>query len=239
MKKQPVTIGMMCNGPITPSMIYKSRYIAALRRAGARVALLPWRPDMAGVWAAAYDGFLLPGGGDLDPKYFGQKPIPGAQKPNPVRDEAELSLIYAVRAAGKPMLGICRGAQMLNAALGGTLVQDIAAQRPEGIPENHSDSPHRFRPDHPAIVEPGTMLHEILGVDRLLTNSCHHQACDAIAPGLRASAHSPAGLVEAIESVSGPFVLGIQWHPEATAAHDPLQQAIFDALIREARKQHT
>lgn len=235
MIKKSVTIGLMSNGDCLPVLLTSNRYTAALRRAGARVVPLPWRADMAGVWAARFDGFLLPGGGDADPKYFGQTPIPGAHQPNPVRDEAELSLIYAARAARKPLLGICRGAQMLNIALGGGLVQDIPSLRPEGIPEHHSDPEHRLRPDHPAIILPGTTLHRILGVDRLLTNSCHHQACDNPAPGLRVSALSPAGLVEAVESLDGPFLLGIQWHPEATAASDPLQQAIFDAFVAAAR----
>lgn len=235
MIKKSVTIGLMSNGDCLPVLLTSNRYTAALRRAGAQVVPLPWRADMAGVWAARFDGFLLPGGGDADPKYFGQTPIPGAHQPNPVRDEAELSLIYAARAARKPLLGICRGAQMLNIALGGGLVQDIPSLRPEGIPEHHSDPEHRFRPDHPAIILPGTTLHRILGVDRLLTNSCHHQACDHPAPGLRVSALSPAGLVEAVESLDGPFLLGIQWHPEVTAASDPLQQAIFDAFVAAAR----
>ena len=128
---------------------------------------------------------------------------------------------------GKPVLGICRGEQILNVALGGTLIQDIPSQRPEAAGENHRDNEHRYAPDHPARVLPGTFLHSLMGCDELLTNSVHHQAVDTPAPGMRVCALSPAGIVEGIEAEDGRFLLGLQWHPEAVAAVEERMQRPF------------
>ena len=125
---------------------------------------------------------------------------------------------------------------MLNVALGGTLIQDIPSQRPEAAAENHRDNDHRRAPDHPAKILPGTYLHELLGCEDILTNSIHHQAVDTPAPGLRISAVSPAGIVEAVEAEDGRFLLGLQWHPEATAGKDERMQRPFDALVKASRK---
>ena len=153
------------------------------------------------------------------------------------RDEFELALLKAVMDTGKPVLGICRGEQILNVALGGTLIQDIPSQRPEAAGENHRDNEHRYAPDHPARVLPGTFLHSLMGCDELLTNSVHHQAVDTPAPGMRVCALSPAGIVEGIEAEDGRFLLGLQWHPEAVAAVEERMQRPFTALVK-ASKEH-
>ena len=196
---------------------------------------LGWNSKRAAFWAKHLDGFLFTGGGDADPKYYGQEMLPQCGKPNVARDEFELALLKAVLAAGKPVLGICRGEQMLNVAMGGTLIQDIPSQRPEAAGENHRDNDHRRAPSHPAHITPGTHLHRLLGCEELLTNSVHHQSVDLPAPGLRICAVSPAGIVEAIEAEDSRFLLGLQWHPESLAARDEQMQRPFDALVNACR----
>ena len=160
---------------------------------------------------------------------------PECGTPTPARDEFELALLKAVMDTGKPVLGICRGEQILNVALGGTLIQDIPSQRPEAAGENHRDNEHRYAPNHPARVLPGTLLHSLMGCDELLTNSVHHQAVDTPAPGMRVCALSPAGIVEGIEATDGRFLLGLQWHPEAVAAVEERMQRPFTALVQASR----
>lgn len=230
-----ILIGVVSTGPSLIKQILSGDYGKAVRRAGGVPVFLTWKKQRSAFWAAHLDGFLFTGGGDPDPKYYGQAMLPECHTPNVARDEFELALLNAVISAGKPVLGICRGEQMLNTALGGTLIQDIPSQRPEAAAENHRDEPNRCNPNHPAYLVPGTKLRELLGCQELLTNSIHHQAVDIPAPGLRICAVSPAGIVEGIEAEDDRFLLGLQWHPEATAAKDPRMQRPFDALVEACR----
>ena len=231
-----VLIGVVFTGDNKWKQIFQGDYGKAIRRAGGIPVFLSWKKSYAAFWVKHLHGFLFTGGGDPDPKYYGQEMLPECGKPNVARDEFELALLPLVVQAGKPLLGICRGEQMLNVALGGTLIQDIPSQRPEAAAENHRDNDHRRAPDHPAKILPGTYLHELLGCEDILTNSIHHQAVDTPAPGLRISAVSPAGIVEAVEAEDGRFLLGLQWHPEATAGKDERMQRPFDALVKACRK---
>lgn len=229
-------IGVVFTGDPRLRQIFRGNYGSAVRRGGGIPVFLAWKPKHAAFWAKHLDGFLFTGGGDLDPKYFGQVRHPECGAPNGARDEFELALAKAVVETGKPILGICRGEQVLNVALGGTLIQDIPSQRPEAAGENHRDNDHRYAPDHPARILPDTFLQNLLGCDELLTNSIHHQAVDTPAPGLRVCAVSPKGIVEGIEAADGRFLLGLQWHPEALAAGDERMQRPFNALIKESRE---
>lgn len=231
-----VLIGATFTGDPRLKQIFRGNYGKAVRRAGGIPIFLAWKKSHASFWARHLHGFLFTGGGDLDPKYYGQVMLPECGKPNAARDAFEMELLPLAVKAGKPVLGICRGEQVINAALGGSLIQDIPSQRPEAASENHRDNDHRYSPNHPAKVLPGTRLYQLLGCEALLTNSIHHQAVDTPAPGLRVSAVSPAGIVEAIEAENGPFLLGLQWHPEATAAVDAQMQRPFDALVQASRK---
>ena len=208
-----------------------NRYWQAVLRAGGEPHWLPWseKSEDWAAWAEDFDGFLFPGGGDMDPKYYGQRAIPACGVPIPARDTMELGLLREIEVRGKPVLGICRGFQTMNVARGGTLLQDI----PWG---GHSDDAGRCHPSHPAEILPGTILAELTGAGKILTNSVHHQAVDRLGRGLILSARSPDGIVEGMEDPSGPLFLGVQFHPEATAGEDPRMQAIFDCLVREARK---
>ena len=189
--------------------------------------------------AACADALLLTGGGDLAPACYGQA-LSGAEAIDAARDARELALVRDFLARGLPVLGICRGEQILNVALGGTLIQDIPSQRPEAAGENHRDNEHRYAPNHPARVLPGTLLRSLMGCDELLTNSVHHQAVDTPAPGMRVCALSPAGIVEGIEATDGRFLLGLQWHPEAVAAVEERMQRPFTALVKASgeKKRH-
>lgn len=228
-----IWIGVVSVRPY-PALYLGRRYAAAVRRAGGVPVFLTWNEKSAAFWARRLDGFLFTGGGDPDPKYYGQERRPACGQPNPARDAFELALLKEVLALGKPILGVCRGEQMLNVAMGGTMVQDIPTQRPEAAGEVHDDEAHRFAPRQPCRVVPGTRLHELLGAEEITVNSIHHQAVDVPAPGLRVNAVSPAGIIEGVEAAPDDerFLLSVQWHPEATAARDPRQQALFDALVR-------
>ena len=153
-------------------------------------------------------------------------------KPEPDRDAFEIPLLRGAIARDLPVLAVCRGCQVLNVALGGTLWQDLPAQRPEGLP--HRQEGPRSAVTHAVRIEPQSLLARVVGDERtLLTNTFHHQAARDVAPGLAVSATAPDGTVEALEAPRSRFVLGVQWHPEdlvpARAAHRRLFRALVDA----------
>lgn len=229
-----VRIGMVSTMERIEEIPRDNRYRLAVERAGAEACWLPWStaPEDWQAWAEKYDGFLFTGGGDMDPKYYGQAMDARCGVPNPKRDEMEMGLILKVLSIKKPILGICRGFQTINIALGGTLYQDLPL-----FAEGHSDDAGRDTPSHPAEIFPGTKLAEILGAGEIMTNSVHHQAVNRVGRELSISARSRDGIAEGLESPKWPFLLGVQFHPEATAGEDPRMQGIFDAFVAAARKE--
>ena len=207
-------------------------YVEAVKRPGGIPLIVPpmGEEELARL-AEATDGLLLCGGGDIDPSFYGEEPTEWLTLVDRERDRAEIFLTRKFMELGKPILGICRGLQVLNVACGGTLFQDISHQRPESI--RHSFMRPDYPPDHPAHaveVEPGSMLASILECSRLTVNSRHHQAVKDVAPGFRAVARAEDGLVEAIEREgAGSFALGVQWHPEDFSTR-PMAR-IFEAFI--------
>lgn len=211
-----------------------------MARAGAAPLLIPNLTDetLLRTLYDLLDGLLLSGGEDVDPAHYGEPRHEKCGPVSPDRDEVELTLTRWAMDEGKPLLAICRGIQVLNVALGGSLYQDIQAQvqgagkhdwRP-GTPRNHLS--------HTVIVVPHTRLAHILGAlnsPRPLywVNSLHHQAIKDVAPGLTVAARAPDGIVEAVEAEDHPFAIGVQWHPEELAADsmDVRAQRIFDALV--------
>ena len=210
--------------------VAQSKYMESLARAGARMRWVELNdPEQAVQDALTCDGLLLPGGGDMDPKFYGQERIPACGEPNLLRDAAEPLLLRAFLAADKPVLGICRGIQVINAVLGGDLYQDIK-------PFEHLPHNGHWAKVHTVTVRRGTLLSRILGQDTVLVNSQHHQAVDRVAPGFILAALSEDGIVEAIEKPDAGFCLGVQWHPEWLSDADPAMQSLFDAFVNACSK---
>lgn len=210
--------------------VAQSKYIESLARAGAGMRWVELSaPEQAVQDALTCDGLLLPGGGDMDPKFYGQARIPACGEPNLLRDAAEPLLLRAFLAADKPVLGICRGIQVMNAVLGGDLYQDIK-------PFEHLPHNGHWAKVHTVTVRRGTLLSRILGQDTVLVNSQHHQAVDRVAPGFTLAALSEDGIVEAIEKPDARFCLGVQWHPEWLSDADPAMQGLFDAFVNACSK---
>lgn len=208
---------------------------AMIEAAGGIPFILPHSADTETIkqMAKAIDGLYLTGGNDIDPTYFGEEPHPKLGSINPTRDVFETALIKEILAEDKPLLGVCRGAQIVNIALGGTMYQDIYAQI-DGDLLQHSQQAPVGHGSHFVDVTADSLLHQIVKADKLRVNSRHHQANKDAAPAMIHSAVSSDGLPEATESTQHRFVLGVQWHPEnlAAQANDEASKKIFRAFIR-------
>ena len=180
------------------------------------------------------DGLIFSGGPDINPRFYKDEPHHGLKDVDENQDEMELELSRQALAADVPILGICRGLQLLNVAMGGTLYQDIALQVPKAC--NHSPRADRGTVTHKVRIEPNTRLQETLQRTSLWVNSKHHQAVKAPAPGLVISAVASDGIIEALEDPTRPFLLGVQWHPEGLWKKDAAARKLFKALIAAACK---
>lgn len=204
------------------------RYFRGVQRAGGIPVMVPPIPEMVDripELLERADGLVLHGGGDVDPRRYGQTPAADELYGIvPDHDEVELAIVSAAVEANRPVLAICRGLQVLNVALGGTLRQDIGT-------DEHWHGFHEIR------LDPTSLLASVVGADRVHHCHCvHHQAIDDVAPSLRVVGHDLSdGLTHAVESTEARWVLGVQWHPEDTALDDAQQQLLFDALVVEAR----
>ena len=205
-------------------------YIDAIVDAGGLPVLLPTvAPELARGAVAAVDALVLTGGGDVDPATYGAVAVPETEAVDPARDAWELELVAEARAQGRPVLAICRGAQVLNVACGGTLVQHL----PHRTDGEHTDWERADQEVHEVAVADGTLLRAVLGVGQLEANTIHHQAVELPGEGVVVSALSDDGVVEGIE-VPGEAILGVQWHPELLADR-PLHAALFSWVVRAAR----
>jgi putative glutamine amidotransferase len=209
-----------------------SAYLRAVQGAGGVPVLLPPQldpPARDALWTRL-DGLLLTGGGDLDPARFGETRHPTVYEVAPARDALELGLCTRAVDRALPLLAVCRGIQVLNVALGGSLYQDIASE--PGSPIAHSQTEPRHQPTHAVKVLEGSRLAAVLGALAVDVNSFHHQALRGLGRGLRAVAWAPDGIVEGVDLPGAPgFVLGVQWHPEDLAGHDPAARGLFRALV--------
>jgi len=200
-----------------PAVLLPRNYVDAVQRAGGLALLLPPDPQLVerpGELVAMLDGLMLAGGADIDPASYGQRPHPETLQTVPERDAFEIALTRCAVECDVPVLGICRGMQLINVALGGTLSQHL--------PEHLGHGEHRRvmgsfdGSDHDVEVLDGTLAMRVIGVARHSTKSHHHQGVDRVGEGLRVSATATAdGLIEAVELPERSFVLGVQWHPEA------------------------
>ncbi|MFN2387961.1 MAG: gamma-glutamyl-gamma-aminobutyrate hydrolase family protein [Thermoanaerobaculia bacterium] len=217
-------------------------YVRALLRAGLR-------PDEIVILAPGetgdgdFDGVVLGGGGDVDPARYGQAARPDANlELDAERDATDFAIFERAWKDRTPVLGICRGLQVVNVALGGTLLQDIASDRPSEVRHEAAPGSEKSRRDHSVRIAPGSRLGAIAGARELPVNSRHHQAIDASAGALAVTATSPDGLVEAIEGRDGRWVLAVQWHPEnliGDGASERLFAEFVDAARERARQRPT
>lgn len=210
-------------------------YTDAVLAAGGLPVVLPLTDDEPALEAvlARVDGLMLTGGGDMDPMFFGGDAAnPTLKSVSRIRDRMELFLTRRLLDEGRrPVLGICRGCQVMNVAAGGTLVLDVPLEIGNAV--NHSD-PRQFELVHDVNIAAGTRLHSLVGATTIRVNSSHHQAVKNLAPRLRLAARSVSdGVVEAIELNGAQLFLGVQWHPERLHEHEP-SAALFRALVAAA-----
>lgn len=225
MSTRPVVLGLSCGllAPDPTRALFKGKPLAyaegslseAFASVGALPMLLPKLDDPAALAGLidVVDALVLSGGTDVSPEVYGEVALRPEWSGDPERDRYERHLIAAALAAGKPILGVCRGAQILNAALGGGLYQDISFQ--VGGALRHRDWDVYDANEHTVTIAAGSFLADIYGAGDVRINSVHHQAIRAVAPGLKAVAIAPDGVIEAIERIDdAQFLVGVQWHPE-------------------------
>ena len=206
-------------------------YMDGISHAGGVSFIFPFTEDKKDIrqLAERCDGFLFTGGPDIAPEYYHEEAPEGLVEVCPKRDALECMVFEAAMELDKPVLGICRGIQVINVFLGGSLYQDLPTQHPsETI---HRQPPPYDRPVHDVILEEDTPLYRCFGASRVPVNSHHHQAIRSLAPGLKAMAYSPDGLIEAVYMPEKRFLWAVQWHPERLYKTDPYSRELFLAFI--------
>lgn len=218
-----------------PQLRVAEAYVQAIANAGGLPVLLPLGLDepLLAKLLGRLDGLLLTGGGDIHPRHYGSTAETGATRVDEDRDRVEFALLRHALRNNLPFLGVCRGLQVVNVALGGSLYVDLATERPQGIE-------HRYYPDwprehraHTVRITPGSLLARTLEVTEVQVNSLHHQGVRELAPGLVASAVAPDGLIEGLEVPQSRFGLAVQWHPE-NLQDEAVMRALFEGLVQAA-----
>jgi putative glutamine amidotransferase len=224
------------------SVVMNQRYYYAISLVGAVPILVPLLDDDEDTLREIFervDGILVPGGVDMDPATYGEEPHEKLGRVDPARDRTELALARWALEERKPYLGLCRGAQVLNVAAGGTLWQDLDAQFEGAIKHDYYPT-YGFERDHLAheiTVTKGSRLRHAMEVDRFAVNSMHHQGFKAIGRGLAGTAVAPDGLIEAVELEDDAFLVGVQWHPEVFELTDPHTRHLFREFVDAAAAQ--
>jgi putative glutamine amidotransferase len=211
-------------------------YSQAVLTCGGAPLLIPVSQDRSSlaVICGRIDGLILSGGPDINPRFYKEEPRQGLLDVDEAQDRMELELTRLAVASDLPVLGICRGLQVLNVAMGGTLYQDIARQAPKAL--NHAPRADRGVVSHKVSIEPRTRLQNILQRRTLWVNSKHHQAVNRPAPGLAVGAVAADGIIEALEAIDRTFVIAVQWHPEGLWQKDVAARKLFKALVAAATK---
>lgn len=225
---------------ITPGIDYSENklyinngYVEAIRMAGGLPVLLPLTGDVEFLKSIIerFDGILLSGGSDVDAKYWGEANYPYGGEISPLRDEMEIFIAKEAIAANKPIFGICRGCQVMNIALGGTIYQDIYAEQKDKLIYKHSQGAPKWYPIHEVYIEKDTKVYKAHKEEILRVNSFHHQAVKDVAPGFIVSSRCGDGIIESIEHKSCKFAVGVQWHPEVMWEKDVAHLSLFVKFI--------
>lgn len=221
-------IGITCSKTAEGKIAMSQNYLNSVWEAGAVPVFLAYTEDedKLAEYAQVFDGFLFGGGDDMDPARYGEEKMFDSVEIDADRDAFELSLYRHVKPTNKPILGICRGIQLLNVAEGGSLYQHIDGHR--------QDAPGTTTAQKTIVFE-GSMLHGLTQKSEILVNSFHHQNIKALAPTLTADAISEDGYIEAVHMEGHPFYLGVQWHPEIFRQQDPAMQRVFAAFVNACR----
>jgi putative glutamine amidotransferase len=224
---------------IPPSWVMSQRYVQTLTAAGALPWLVPLVDEetLRGIYEAL-DAVFLPGGADIDPVSYGTAPHPLCDKTDRERDRVELALAKWAIADGKPVLGVCRGMQLINVARGGSLYQDLGSQYANGIKHDYFPFGAENRPRdylaHEVSIAPGSRLARLFGPGPIKVNSMHHQGVRTLGAGLVPTAHAPDGLVEALEGEGAGYLFAVQWHPEALTERDAPTRRLFAEFVEVA-----
>jgi putative glutamine amidotransferase len=212
-------------------------YVEGVAGAGGAPVVLPPVGEESAAEALIHslDGLLLSGGSDLDPSYYGEKPVSELGVTLPERDAFEMALVGLALRRGMPVFGICRGMQVLNVALGGTLYQDLPSQWEQDPLKHRQDTP-KWQPTHEVRVSEGSYIAEVMGRESVKVNSYHHQGIRDLAEGLVVTGRSLDGVIEAVEAedLSERWLLGVQWHAEAMRGSGPQQESLFEAHVSAA-----
>ena len=215
-------------------------YANVVREAGGTPVLLPITRDeeVIASYAELVDGVLFSGGEDVDPSYYGEDQLWACGDVLPLRDEFEIKLVRILldKHPNKPVLGVCRGEQVLNVAMGGTLYQDLKSQLPGCIA--HQQHQIASYTSHRVMIDAGSKLHEIYGETLIMTNSHHHQAVKEIAEGLAVTAAAADGVIEGFENPDHPYFVGVQWHPERLVEQEEnaIHKRLFKSFVDACRK---
>ena len=209
------------------------QYAAAVCQAGGLPVLFPPQCPEARIILSRCDALVLTGGGDISPEFYRATCDESVYMVHPDRDAAEIALAREAIARRIPVLGICRGLQIINVALGGDLLQDLPKNIGTRICHRNNDGDPIM---HEVIVLPDTLLGSIVRRETLEISSWHHQAIANMAPSLRINAIAEDGVIEAVDMPDNPDIFAVQWHPEHTAAGDPHQQALFNWLVKRAER---
>jgi putative glutamine amidotransferase len=215
-----------------PWYALRENYCTAVAEAGGLPILLPHEPAQIAAYLGLIAGLVVTGGAfDVDPALFGAPSRHQSVTTKDRRTQFELAVTKGALEADKPVLGICGGQQLLNVALGGTLIQHIPDEVPNALA--HEQPNPRTEPGHKVVITPGTLLRRVTQRDEMAVNSAHHQAVKDVAPGLIVDAHAPDGVIEGIEDPRQRFCIGVQWHPEYGI--DPGDKRLFAAFIAACR----
>lgn len=232
-KKRPI-IGITPGIDYSENKLYiNNGYVEAIRLAGGLPVLLPLTDDVEFLKSiiARFDGIVLSGGSDVDAKYWGEPNYTYGGEISPLRDAMEIFIAREAIASDKPVLGICRGCQVMNIALGGTIYQDIYEEQKDKKIYKHSQHAPKWHPTHEIYIEKDTKVFKIHKEAMIRVNSFHHQAVKDIAPGFVVSARSGDGIIEAIEHINCKFAVGVQWHPEVMWEKDSTHLKLFVKFV--------